>query len=68
MITWRVTTSMNVQQIIDESNFLLMGSEVIVFGQDESFASSLTAVANEFREKTCLYWRGWSLGEGIVVS
>jgi hypothetical protein len=61
-VTWRVTTTLSVQHIIDESPFLLLSEpEVIVFGQDESFASSIRNVAREFQEKTSLYWRQWSL-------
>eukprot|EP00392_Amoebophrya_sp_AT5.2_P017184 g17510.t1 len=58
-VTWRVTTTISVQHIIDETPFLLTGNasepEVIVFGQDESFASSLRTVAREFQEKTAMY-------------
>lgn len=70
-VTWRVTTTISVQHIIDETPFLLTGNasepEVIVFGQDESFASSLRTVAREFQEKTAMYWRGWSLNLSLPV-
>lgn len=61
-VTWRVTTTMSVQYIADESAYIFdkEGLEVIVFGTDESFADSLRTKAMDFRDATILYWQNFT--------
>ena len=54
---WRLTTSFSVQAIIEESICLVHEPIYFVFGQDESFAGSLSHVCKEFEDKTVRYWK-----------
>lgn len=57
---WRCTTTAPVQQLLEESSFLLHDDSVyLIFGQDESFTSSIPVIATEFQEKTRQFWHQW---------
>jgi len=56
---WRLTTTASIQRVLEEVPFLVHDPVYMVFGQDESFSSSLSHVSKEFEHKTMKYWKTW---------
>ncbi|KAF4656529.1 hypothetical protein FOL47_008886 [Perkinsus chesapeaki] len=65
--TWRMTSNASIRTIIEEVPFLVHDPVYIVFGQDESFANSLTQVCKEFEDKTLKYWKQWCMNLVLPV-
>ena len=60
--TWRLTTNAPIQNLMNESAFLVHESVYLVFGQDESVvapASDLATLFKEYEDRTIRFWKQW---------
>jgi len=64
-MTWRVTTDMSINAVLEERPYVLTAPVCFVMGADEIVADNIANMAKRFLEDTRLYWRDWARGLAI---
>ena len=58
--TMRLTTSIPVDYVLNETSFLLDRPLDLILGPDEQLDRGIEEIAREFEERTADYWRTWT--------
>lgn len=59
-MSWRFSTDMSLNAVLEERPYVLRGKVTFVFGADEPLTESLSSLSNRFLEETHRYWRDWT--------
>ena len=65
--TLRLSTNAPIQQLMDESPFLVHEPVYLVFGADESCASDLAQLCRDYEDRTLRFWKCWSSSVALPV-
>lgn len=64
-MTWRVTTDMSLNALLEERPYVLRAPVTFIMGADETVVENLSTLSKHFLEETRLYWREWTRGLAI---
>jgi GH15 family glucan-1,4-alpha-glucosidase len=59
-MTWRVSTDMSLNALLEERPLVLREPACFIMGADETVAENIGSMAKRFLEETRRYWRDWT--------
>jgi GH15 family glucan-1,4-alpha-glucosidase len=64
-MTWRVSTDMSLNALLEERPYVLREPVCFIMGTDETVADHLGSLAKRHLEETRQYWRDWTRGLAV---